>query len=151
MATLRLEPHHDGSLRYVSTLSPALGDPVTVRLRVPAGVGIDRAHVRVIKDAEPAFTEMAIESASEHETWWTADIECHNPLTSYRFYVDGAAGYGWVNGTGWHRNRDVRDDADFLLSTHPAPPDWTLGASVYQVFPDRFARSAAAEGRDTPA
>ena len=151
MSTLRLEPHHDGSLRYVSTMSPALGDLVTVRLRVPAGLGIDRAYVRVIKDAEPAFTEMTIESASAHETWWTADIECHNPITSYRFYVDGAAGYGWVNGTGWHRNRDVRDDADFLLSTHPAPPDWTLGANVYQVFPDRFARSAAAEGRDTPA
>ncbi len=151
MSTLRLEPHHDGSLRYVSTMSPALGDLVTVRLRVPAGLGIDRAYVRVIKDAEPAFTEMAVSSTSDHETWWTAEIECHNPITSYRFYVDGAAGYGWVNGTGWHRNRDVRDDADFLLSAHPAPPDWTLGATVYQVFPDRFARSAAAEGRDTPA
>lgn len=145
-----LEPHHDGSERYVSTMNPALGDRVRVRLRVPAGLGIDRAHVRVVKDAEPEFTEMSREPAGEHETWWAAEIECHNPVTSYRFYVDGEAGYGWVNGTGWHRRRDVRDGADFLLSAHPAPPDWALGASVYQVFPDRFARSAAADTRGVP-
>ncbi len=145
-----LQPHHDGSLRYVSTQSPALGDTVRVRLRVPAGLGIGHAHVRVIKDAEPAFTTMVREAEDAHETWWAADVECHNPITSYRFYVDGEAGYGWVNGTGWHRGRDVRDDADFLLSAHPAPPGWTLGANVYQVFPDRFARSAAAQGRETP-
>jgi alpha-glucosidase len=144
------EPHHDGSLRYVSTLNPRLGDPVRVRLRVPTGLGIDRAHVRVLKDAEPAFTVMTIDARTAHETWWVADIEQHNPITSYRFYVDGEAGYGWVNGTGWHRSRDVRDDADFLLSSYPAPPDWALGANVYQVFPDRFARSAGAAERATP-
>jgi alpha-glucosidase len=144
------EPHHDGSLRYVSTLSPALGDLVRVRLRVPATTGVDRAYVRVIHDAEPAFTPMHIERRDAHETWWVADIEQHNPVTSYRFYVDGEAGYGWVNGTGWHRQRDVLDAADFLLSSHPAPPDWTIGATVYQVFPDRFARSAAADHRPTP-
>ncbi len=146
-----LEPHHDGSERYVSTMSPALGDTVGVRLRVPAGIGVDRASVRVLKDAEPAFTTMTVESQTEHETWWAADIEQHNPVTSYRFYVDGAAGYGWVNGTGWHRHRDVTDGADFLLSSHPAPPGWALGANVYQVFPDRFGRSAAADGRTAPA
>lgn len=146
-----LEPHHDGSRRYVSTLNPSLGDQVQVRLRVPAGTGIDRAYVRVVKDAEPAFTTMTVESATDRETWWVADIEVHNPVTSYRFYVDGPAGYGWVNGTGWHRHRDVLDGADFLLSAHPAPPDWTLGANVYQVFPDRFARSAAAADRPAPA
>jgi alpha-glucosidase len=143
-------PHHDGSGRYVSTAAPALGERVRVRLRVPAEAGIDRAHVRVLKDAEPAFTAMHVEARHAHETWWAALIEQHNPVTSYRFYVDGPAGYGWVNGTGWHRHRDVRDDADFLLSSHPAPPAWALGASVYQVFPDRFARSAAAGARPTP-
>lgn len=146
-----LEPHHDGSALYVSTLSPALGDRVRVRLRVPEGAGIDRAYVRVVQDAEPAFTTMHVESRGRHETWWAAEIEQHNPVTSYRFYVDGAAGYGWVNGTGWHRGRDVTDAADFLLSAHPAPPDWAYGASTYQVFPDRFARSAAAEARPAPA
>ncbi|HWS57360.1 MAG TPA: glycoside hydrolase family 13 protein [Actinotalea sp.] len=149
-ARFALEPHHDGSSRYVSTLSPALGDSVRVRLRVPADVGVDRAHVRSIQDAEPAFTEMVVESRTEHETWWAADVVAHNPVTSYRFYVDGPAGYGWVNGTGWHRGRDVMDDADFRLSAHPAPPDWAMGATVYQVFPDRFARSSAAVGRPAP-
>lgn len=149
--TVALEPHHDGSGRYVSTLDPALGERVTVRLRVPDGLGVDRAYVRVVEDAEPAFTTMHVAERTAHETWWAAEIEVHNPVTSYRFYVDGDAGYGWVNGTGWHRERDVLDAFDFLLSSHPAPPRWTLGANVYQVFPDRFGRSLAAAGRPTPA
>ena len=30
------------------------------------------------------------------------------------------------------------------------PPSWALDAVVYQIFPDRFARSAAADGRSLP-
>ena len=71
----------------------------------------------------------------------------HNPVTCYRFLVRGGARYGWVNGTGLH-HRDVTDAADFRLVTHPGIPGWVHGATVYQVFPDRFASSGAA--RDLP-
>ncbi len=150
LAGVLLEPHHDGSLRHVSTDRPDLGDRVTVRLRVPHGIGIDRAQVRVVKDGEPFHQPMVIDHDDAHETWWRSKVEVHNPLTSYRFYVDGPAGYGWVNGTGWHRGRDVMDLADFRLSAHAAPPDWVADAIVHQVFPDRFARSAGADARTLP-
>lgn len=145
-----LEPHHDGSLRYVSTDRPDLGERVTVRLRVPAGLGVDAAHVRTVADAEPVYRRMRIESAEAQETWWTADVPVHNPLTAYRFLTGGRAGYGWVNATGWHRGKDVIDVGDFLLSAHPAPPDWVADAIVLQIFPDRFARSPGADARRMP-
>jgi alpha-glucosidase len=44
----------------------------------------------------------------------------------------------------------VTDAADFRVVAHPAVPDWVADAVVYQVFPDRFARSAAADGRPVP-
>ncbi len=46
--------------------------------------------------------------------------------------------------------RDVTDTADFRLVAQPAVPDWVGDAVVYQVFPDRFARSAQAADRPLP-
>ena len=56
------------------------------------------------------------------------------------------AATGGVNGTGVHAH-DVTDAGDFQLTTAPPPPDWARDAIFYQVFPDRFARSAGADGR----
>ena len=143
------EPHHDGSGRYVSDDAPGLGDRVTLRVRVPDAVGVDRLHIRVVRDAEPRFLPMRLAERTAAETWWAVDLEVHNPITSYRFLTGGRSGYGWLTATGWH-HRDVLDVGDFLLSAHPAPPDWVSDAVVLQVFPDRFARSPGAEGRPVP-
>ncbi|MCU0299986.1 MAG: glycoside hydrolase family 13 protein [Candidatus Nanopelagicales bacterium] len=149
-AAMLAAPHHDGSLRYVSTDRPRLDERVTVRVRVPAGLGVDLLHVRVVHDAEPAWVVMHAEAPGRDETWWSAEIVAHNPLTSYRFLTGGACGYGWLTATGWHRGRDVLDSGDFRLSTHPGPPDWVADATVLQVFPDRFARSSGADQRALP-
>ena len=94
-----LEPHHDGSADHLSTSAPELGERVTVRVRVPAGIGVERLTVRVLQDGEPFYDSMSVESAGEHETWWSAEVEVHNPVTSYRFHTDGPAGYGWLTAT----------------------------------------------------
>lgn len=40
-------------------------------------------------------------------------------------------------------SRDVSDYADFRLTTFPAAPQWLRRGTMYQIFPDRFARSRA--------
>lgn len=137
------EPHHDGSERHVSTLEPALGDEVTVWLRVPHGDPADRVWVRTTPDAEPQYEAAVVDRTTPHETWWRADITAHNPVTNYRFMLDGGrSGYRQVNGTGAHA-RTVTDAADFRLSAHAPPPAWLADTTFYQVFPDRFGRSSA--------
>jgi alpha-glucosidase len=136
-------PHHDGSERHVSTLEPALGETVTVWLRIPHADPADRVWVRTTPDAEPLFTEAVVDRMTVHETWWRADIRLHNPVTNYRFLLGGgASGYRFVNGTGVHA-RNVGDAADFRISSHAAPPKWLADTSFHQVFPDRFASSGA--------
>ena len=136
-------PHHDGSERHVSTLEPALGDTVTVWLRIPHADPADRVWARTTPDAEPKFTAAVVDRTTAHETWWRADIELHNPVTNYRFLLGGGASrYRYVNGTGVHA-RNVSDAADFRISSHAAPPAWLADTSFYQVFPDRFASSGA--------
>ena len=59
--------------------------------------------------------------------------------------ADAAAGglrYWSLNAHGLF-SRDVSDYADFRLTTFPAAPQWLRRGTMYQIFPDRFARSAA--------
>ena len=69
-----------------------------------------------------------------------------NPEAHYRFLIRREDGYDWLTGAGVF-DHDVPDAFDFRLSTHAMPPDWGRDGAVYQIFPDRFARSAAADER----
>ncbi|GIG19900.1 alpha-glycosidase [Cellulomonas chitinilytica] len=141
--TLLDQPHHDGSELYVPAGTPALGDVVPVRFRVPAS-GTERAvWVRTVRDAEPRMVEARLDRSDEHERWYVAEIPVHNPVTQYRALLDEPGGYRWLNGRGTHA-RDVGDAGDFRLTVHAPAPAWTSDAVVYQIFPDRFARSGAA-------
>lgn len=156
------DPHHDGSPLYVSDHTPRPGGVVGVRVRVPHAARVSGVHVRTVPDGEQFFTDARVVHRDDVETWWQAEITCHNPVTGYRFLLDSAGdaegdeehperppAYRWLNGTGVHL-RDVPDTDDFRLVTHPAPPAWAQGAVVYQVFPDRFARDASVEPPGDP-
>lgn len=151
--TVGSQPHHDGSARYVDDQAPSIGDRVAVRLRLPAAVSADAVHVRTVVDAEPKFTPAAVvetEPGDDGATWWQGDVIVGNPVASYRFLVETSAGTRWVNGAGtW--TRDVADRDDFVLSTHSLPPEWLADTVAYQIFPDRFARSAELVGDPVPA
>jgi len=143
-------PHHDGSLRYVSEPHPRLGDTVDLLVRVPHAADVSSVHLRTTPDAEPKFTAAQVDRHTATDTWWRVPAVIHNPVTNYRFLLQGGPlGYQWLNGTGLH-GRDVPDAADFRLTAYEAPPAWSDDAIVYQIFPDRFARSAGAEGRAIP-
>ncbi|MCB7135434.1 glycoside hydrolase family 13 protein [Cellulosimicrobium marinum] len=146
--------HHDGSALYVPEGTPSLGDTVPVRVRVPRGAGVRDVWLRTVRDGEPRLAPARLDRSDEHEDWYVADVRVHNPVTPYRFFLDtpgadGASGYRWLNGRGEHE-RDVPDAADFRLTVHDPAPAWMSDGVVYQVFPDRFARSRAAGERELP-
>lgn len=146
---IELQAHHDGSEVYVPPGTPALGDTVPVRLRVTADV--TDVWVRTVRDGEPRLARALPDgpASATGERWFAADVVVHNPVASYRFFLDRAGGYRWLNGRGLH-DRDVPDAADFRLTVHPGAPSWMGEGVVYQIFPDRFARSDAAGRRPAP-
>jgi alpha-glucosidase len=150
--SLLAEPHHDGSPLYVDAPSPSLGDTVTVRLRVGAEDPAQRVWVRTTYDAEPVYHACErLGPAADDTVWWQGRIPMHNPVTHYRFLTEDTDGsQRWITATGTVEH-DPSDTFDFRLSAHPPAPEWTTRSVVYQIFPDRFARSAAADERPTPA
>ncbi|MDM4762434.1 glycoside hydrolase family 13 protein [Galbitalea sp. SE-J8] len=147
-----LLPHHDGSPLYVSTDAPALGDTVRVRVRVPATFGpVSSIRTRSNPNREPQYTVASPVHAEHGWEWWEADITVENPVHGYRFLVQLADGrVGWLSAGGWSWTETL-DTEDFKLVTHAPPPQWARSTVLYQIFPDRFARSGAADAREAPA
>ena len=144
-------PHHDGSATYVSDLYPSLGDQVDVYLRIPRGSDVTDVLLRTYVDGEQSLDRVELDREDARDRWYRGIVTMLNPVVNYRWLLNGGpARYQWLNGTGVHHH-DVTDAADFRISTHPGPPGWAPDAVLYQVFPDRFGRSAAADARLTPA
>ncbi|MEV8267158.1 glycoside hydrolase family 13 protein [Microbacterium sp. NPDC076911] len=146
-----LHPHHDGSPLYVSNLEPAIGDRVAVRLRVPSSYApLSAVRVRSNPDHEPAWAEAELLGAVDGWDWWQAEIVVANPRHGYRWLLVQQEGEAiWLNQTGLH-HIETLDAEDFALVANAAPPAWLNETVMYQIFPDRFARSADAEGRELP-
>lgn len=147
-------PHHDGSALYVGSSTPALGERCSLRLRIPQAWGTaSRVWVRSVQDAEPRYDEAALIGTGSGSAWWEASMLHVNPVALYRFVIevsgDQGATYWHLNNAGLH-NRDTSDYNDFRITTAIDAPAWSREAVMYQVFPDRFARSAAADAHPTP-
>jgi alpha-glucosidase len=148
-------PHHDGSALYVDDPHPRLGAEVTLRVRVPKTYPLRAMYVRNIRDGEPEISAAIVEREDRHELWWQVKLLMTNPVTHYRFLLDGGRDrYAWLNASGVF-DHDLTDAHDFWLTTYEPAPDWVTDAIVYEVFLDRFARSGAvrqlpewAEARD---
>lgn len=152
MTSMTQGPHHDGSPLYVSHEAPELGESITVRLRVPPGyAGLSRVHVRSRIDFEPAWSEATDTGTDAHGwTWWAATLVVGNLRTGYRWFMERADGQlRWLNQAGLSAV-ETRDADDFAVAALNPPPAWMDESVMYQVFPDRFARSAAANDREWP-
>lgn len=148
---MTLAPHHDGSALYVSDQAPALGDVVRVRLRVPHGYGpLAAVRTRSNPDHEPEWSDATLLAEHDGWDWWEAPVAVRNPRHGYRWLLQHADGtVEWLNQAGLHRIETLDAD-DFALVAYPAPPAWLTESVMYQVFPDRFARSAHADEHPTP-
>ncbi|MEJ5867379.1 hypothetical protein WDV85_06410, partial [Pseudokineococcus sp. 5B2Z-1] len=91
-------PHHDGSAWCTGTASPALGERVPVRVLVPdAADGSPwggAVHVRQLRDGEPVLRAAVPDGRGPGGTWFSAEVEARNPVTSYRFLLEGRDGGG---------------------------------------------------------
>lgn len=153
-----LVPHHDGSPLYVEDSAPGIGDRVRLRLRVPQQhPGIAQVWVRSNPDGEPAWDPAEHLGTTDGFSWWQATVRVANPRHHYRWLMkhDDAASAGaaptveWVNQRGRQLCEPV-DAEDFALLASTEQPAWLNDAVMYQIFPDRFARSSGADQRQQP-
>jgi alpha-glucosidase len=152
MIALALSPHHDGSALYVANQRPSVGDKVKLRIRVHTSIGkVTQLVVRQSDSGEGFLTPKFRFLMHRHGwDWYEGQIEIFNPETHYRFFIELKTKESyWLNGVGLHE-LDQPDRDDFKINTYNSVPRWATGSILYQVFPDRFAKSAEAEKRKLP-
>ena len=149
---LALWPHHDGSALYVSPQTPILEGRVKLKIRIHQSMGkIERVSIRQSDSGEGFLSAPLKRLHTRHGwDWYEGFIIMFNPEVHYRFLIEisNTESY-WLNGIGLFE-LDQPDRDDFKINTHRRPPSWASGAVMYQVFPDRFARSQAADSRKLP-
>jgi len=153
MLELDLQPHHDGSALYVANQRPQLGDKIKVRIRIHNSIGkLKRVLIRQSDSSQPVLTPDLKPLIHRHGwDWYEGTIAISNPEIHYRFFLENTKGESfWLNATGFH-DLDQPDRDDFRINIHNNQPKWTTGAVLYQVMPDRFARSTGADSREAPA
>jgi alpha-glucosidase len=149
---LALRPHHDGSELYVANQRPKLGENVKLRVRVHRSLGdVKRILIRQSDSGEAFLANQAKRFMNRHGwVWFEGQIAMHNPELHYRFFIELKSGENyWLNATGLHP-LDRPDSEDFTINTYSSAPNWAAKSVMYQIFPDRFARSAAAEKHPAP-
>ena len=137
---MKNKPHHDGSDLYISNSAPAIGDLITLKVRVPNDYLFEKAMLRIYHDGEPRIFEMKLSSKPEVESWYQVKVQILNLQNSYRFAFIGRGKYEWLNARGLF-DHDVHSNNDFQVVAIPANPEWIKSSVFYQIFPDRFARS----------
>lgn len=147
-------PHHDGSELYSPLPAGASSKIRQPRIRVPRTFEtVSSAWLRVVIDGEPQFHPMRPVAApidGDDAQWWEGAFTVANPMTSYRFLLNSARGGAlWLNAEGVDEIEPL-DALDYRATAFPAPPAWASEQIMYQIFPDRFARSAAADTRTAP-
>ena len=151
MSSIRVRPaaaltsaHHDGSELYVVERPSELGGSAVLRLRAPREAA-DRVLLRYVADGEPRTVEAVVDSRSDGETWWRAELEMRNPVVRYRWLLAGGdSGYAWLNASGLAQTEIAGAD-DYALSLADGAPDWHQRSVVYEIFPDRFATTGAGD------
>ena len=149
---LALQPHHDGSALYVPNQSPVLGDKVKIRVRIHDAIGkVAEVRVRYSESGEAFPTPPAkVVKRDGKWSWYEATITILNPRMNYRFYIKLSNGEViWYNTQGLFRLNQP-DTLDWKLNTFSSAPNWGRKTIMYQIFPDRFARSAKADKHKTP-
>lgn len=149
---LALNPHHDGSELYVSTQQPTLLSDVKLKVRVHRELGkVAYVKLRSSENGEPTLSKAAKRIRGEGGwDWYEISLHMYNPQMTYRFCIELESGeLYWLNALGLHES-DQPDINDFRINTFSSAPKWGPNTIMYQIFPDRFARSPKADKHATP-
>lgn len=149
---LALMPHHDGSKLYIPDQHPQLLDHVLLRIRVHQSLGeVAKVSARQSENGEAFFSKRAKPIPGQDGwMWWEMTIHMVNPSVGYRFLIELVDGECfWLNTMGISQIEPI-DAMDFRINIHSDAPSWGSTSVMYQIFPDRFARSEKASERLTP-
>lgn len=140
--------HHDSSERYLSNPLPAIGETITVRIRVASQADIRALYLRSRPDGEWRRIRMAKRDSDAYYDWWSAELPITMHHNNYCFHFLTASGSFYFNQFGISPV-DSPDWFNFTVLGDYDAPLWVREQIFYQIFPERFANGDRANDRQT--
>ncbi|WP_408070763.1 alpha-amylase family glycosyl hydrolase [Butyrivibrio sp. JL13D10] len=129
--------YSDGTLGFVSNMTPTLGDKVFVSVRMYKDSPVTHAFVRKVTNGAEQYIEMEKGEICNDLVYYKAEIEINEPTVKYIFVLATKDTIYYYNREGYKTYiPDYRHDFVILADHHR--PDWVNGAVFYQIFPERF-------------
>jgi len=125
------------------------GQVCTLRIRIPAAVQATAVSCHFLREDGKPFMEVAFtnDGVAGDYTHWAGQFSIEEPgLFFYHFSILSTTGSFRLFKQGDETNMEAGDC--WQLTCTPADfttPDWAKGATIYQLFPDRFHRAGVCD------
>ena len=129
--------YSDGTESFVSTPSPALGETVTVRLRLLDTAPVKAVLLRSLHNGCQSLARMEKTGVRHGLAYYEAELRISENRIQYQFYIvaDDAVYFYTQRGITTY----IPDETfDFVLLADYVQPAWVKDAVFYQIFPERF-------------
>lgn len=127
----------DSSAEFVSCTKPAIGDSVTVRIRMYSESPVKAVILRAIPNGGEYHKAMRKAEVSHGLVYWEGELPMIESRMQYQFYIaceDAIYFYTQRGITTYLPDHSY----DFVLLADYVQPEWVKDAVFYQIFPERF-------------
>ena len=129
--------YSDGTLDFVSSKTPAIGEKVKISLRLLGDAPVEKIFIRRIRNGAEDYIEMNKEKSCFGLDYFSATTEMNEPELTYYFVIACKNVIYFYTQAGI--TTYVPDEAhNFRLLSFYEQPSWAKGAVYYQIFPTSF-------------
>ncbi len=129
--------YSDGSRLYVSSLSPALGETVTIRISMRVGTPIRYVCLWSRQNGAQRVDDMVPDEVRGGLQYYKIQMTVADPRMEYRFYLVGEERNYYYTQRGLTTYMPDHS-CNFVLLAQYHQPEWVKNAVFYQIFPERF-------------
>ena len=129
--------YSDGTALFISDPAPAVGETVSVRLRVYADAPVRTVRLRYLRNGLEQVVPARRIKTERGLAWYEARMPVTEARMRYRFYLLTEEGLYFYNQAGLSRSMPASIH-DFALLADYVQPAWVKDAVFYQIFPERF-------------
>ncbi|MCX7773641.1 MAG: alpha amylase N-terminal ig-like domain-containing protein [Clostridia bacterium] len=129
--------YSDTTEYFVSNPLPALGETVTISIRVFKDAPILAIILRYMKNGTDHYEKMELGKQDDLFTYYSAQLKMTQEKITYQFMI------ATKDDTYYYNQLEITDyppteDFDFQLIAGFESPEWVKKSVFYQIFPDRF-------------
>lgn len=129
--------YSDGTCYFVSNPLPALGEKISIYLRMHESSPVKYVFLRTVINGAESLCLMEVDRAENELVYYKGSLTMHEKMMHYQFYLVAE------NSIYYYTQKEITTfipaaTYDFKILADYESPEWVRESVFYQIFPDRF-------------